>query len=205
MAPKIGESEARTAPATSRPRDRIVATARDLFYRHGVKGVGVETIAESAGTNKMTLYRHFDTKDDLIAECVQQAMVEGFAELDQLTARHAGDPMGELRAWIEHATHQIVSEPRGCAMANAAVELAEEDHPVRRIIEDGKKRFREYLVELCQRAGLSRPDLAADTLMLLHEGARISRQSEGVQGSSERFKSAAEGVIASFSARHDKS
>jgi len=200
MTPKIG-NEALAAQVMPRPRERIVVTARDLFYRHGVKGVGVETIAEAAGTNKMTLYRHFGSKDDLIAECVRQAVAECFAELDELTARHSDDPMGELQAWIEHAAGYIVSEPRGCEMANAAVELAEEDHPVRRIIEESKKRFRDHLVSLCQRAGLGQPDLAADTLMLLHEGARSSRQSEGVQGSSEHFKSAAEGVIASFGER----
>ena len=204
MTQKILESEVIPGRPSSRPRDRIVATARDLFYRHGIKGVGVEAIAEAASTNKMTLYRHFGSKDDLIAECVQQAMVECFAELDELAAGHAGDPMGELRAWIEHATQLVVSEPRGCAIANAAVELAEEDHPVRRIIEDCKKRFREYLVNLCQKAGLRQPDLAADTLMLLHEGARISRQSEGAQGASERFKTAAERVVATSSERSDK-
>ena len=49
-----------------RPRERIVASAQDLFHRHGIRGVGVDTIAEAAGTNKMTLYRHFGSKDELI-------------------------------------------------------------------------------------------------------------------------------------------
>ena len=55
-------------PISERPRDRIVACALDLFHRRGIRGVGVETIAEAAGTNKMTLYRHFGSKDDLILE-----------------------------------------------------------------------------------------------------------------------------------------
>ena len=46
----------------SRPRDRILETARDMFHKHGIKGVGVDAITEAAGTNKMTLYRHFDSK-----------------------------------------------------------------------------------------------------------------------------------------------
>jgi AcrR family transcriptional regulator len=50
------------------PRERIVACAQELFHRHGIRGVGVETIAEAAGTNKMTLYRHFGSKDDLVLE-----------------------------------------------------------------------------------------------------------------------------------------
>ena len=49
------------------PRERILAVAADLFYRHGIRAVGVEAIAEAAGTNKMTLYRHFASKDELVA------------------------------------------------------------------------------------------------------------------------------------------
>ena len=50
------------------PRERILVVAADLFYRHGIRAVGVEAIADAAGTNKMTLYRHFASKDELVAE-----------------------------------------------------------------------------------------------------------------------------------------
>ena len=55
------------------PRERILAAAGDLFYRHGIRAVGVEAIAEAAGTNKMTLYRHFASKDELVAEYLRQS------------------------------------------------------------------------------------------------------------------------------------
>ena len=55
-------------PNSPRPRERIVDCAQDLFHRRGIRGVGVEAIAEAAGTNKMTLYRHFGSKDELILE-----------------------------------------------------------------------------------------------------------------------------------------
>ncbi len=58
------------------PRERIIAAARDLFYRHGIRAVGVEAIAEAAGTNKMTLYRHFDSKDELVAEYLRGLAAE---------------------------------------------------------------------------------------------------------------------------------
>ena len=51
-----------------KPRDRIFDCAQDLFHRRGIRGVGVEAIAEAAGTSKMALYRHFDSKDELILE-----------------------------------------------------------------------------------------------------------------------------------------
>ncbi len=63
----------RTSP---RPRERIVSTARDLFHRHGIRAVGIDTIAEVAGTNKTTLYRHFTSKDDLIMECLRSRAEE---------------------------------------------------------------------------------------------------------------------------------
>ena len=50
------------------PRQRLLAAATELFYRHGIRAVGVDAIAEAAGTNKMTLYRHFSSKDELVAE-----------------------------------------------------------------------------------------------------------------------------------------
>jgi len=54
------------------PRERILATAVELFYRHGIRAVGVDSIAEAAGTNKMTLYRHFTSKDELVAEYLRR-------------------------------------------------------------------------------------------------------------------------------------
>src|SRR5580693_509286 len=78
--------------ATAPPRERILAVARDLFYRHGIHGVGVDAIAEAAGTNKMTLYRHFTSKDVLVAECLSELTQEFDAAWDALAAAHAGDP-----------------------------------------------------------------------------------------------------------------
>ena len=63
------------------PRERILAAASDLFYRLGIRAVGVEAIAEAAGTNKMTLYRHFDSKDELVAEYLRCLADRGRAVL----------------------------------------------------------------------------------------------------------------------------
>src|SRR5260221_2171896 len=128
------------------PRERILAAARELFFRHGIRAVGVDAIAEAAGTNKMTLYRHFASKDELIAECLRQLAVEKDGACDAIARTHEGDPRGELQAWLglvdEHLTK--LGE-RGCALANAAVELPEKDHPARRVIEQSKTRHRERL------------------------------------------------------------
>ncbi|MGL4313355.1 MAG: TetR/AcrR family transcriptional regulator [Sphingomonas sp.] len=185
--------------AALRPRDRIVATARDLFHRHGIRAVGVDAIAEAAQSNKMTLYRHFRSKDELIVECMQRAVDESILWWDHLDAEHPGDPRGQISAWIACGAACIEADERGCEMATAAIDLAEDDHPARRVIEAGKKSHRDRFVSLCVRARLAEPELVADTLWLLLEGARISRQSAGAEGPSAHFKRMAEAMIAAAS------
>ena len=77
-----------------KPRERIINTARDLFRKHGIRGIGVDAIAEAADTNKMTLYRHFGSKDDLVVACLRE--VEG--EVDAIWSRiRAGLSRGSAR------------------------------------------------------------------------------------------------------------
>src|ERR671937_544106 len=83
------------------PRERILAAASDLFYRHGIRAVGVEAIAEAAETNKMTLYRHFSSKDELVAEYLRCLAEESKSSWDRREAEHPGDPLAQLRAWLQ--------------------------------------------------------------------------------------------------------
>ena len=184
--------------ATSRPRERILSTARELFHKHGIRSIGVETIAEAAGTNKMTLYRHFSSKDALICECLQGVAREAARLWDELEAAHPGDPKAQLREWVNYGAACVAADDRGCDLANAAVELAELDHPARKLIEDVKTQHRDRLAALCARAGVAQPELLADTLSVLIEGARVSRQSTGAEGPSARFVRMSEAVIAAF-------
>jgi AcrR family transcriptional regulator len=188
------------AEATSgpRPRERIVATAQDLFHRLGIRGVGVETIAEAAGTNKMTLYRHFDSKDELILEYLNykgKKSEELWAEIERT---NPGDPAGQLYSFLEHVARFIAEDERGCDLANAAIELTGQGHPGLRVIEEFKSRQRQRLADLCAAAGASKADLLADTLMLLIEGARVSRRNVGTNGPSANLLQTSRGVLASF-------
>lgn len=183
---------------TARPRERIVATARDLFRRHGIRGIGVEAIAEAAGTNKMTLYRHFGSKDELVVECLQKVADDGLSGWDRLEADHPGDPMAQLHAWVRGAAARLDADERGCDLANAAVELTEHSHPARRLIEQCKTMHRDRLVAICRAARIGRAELLADTLSLLIEGARVSRQSVGAEGPSAAFLRTSEAVIHAF-------
>jgi AcrR family transcriptional regulator len=180
--------ESRPPESRLKPRERILAVARDLFYRHGIRAVGVDAIAEAAGTNKMTLYRHFNSKDELIAACLRDAAKEFDADFDKISLLHARNPYAHLVAWMRYiADYLIVEADRGCALANAAIELPEKEHPARRVIEEMKTAQSQRLIALCRDAGFTDPEGLADELFLVVEGARVSIQSVGVNGPAARL------------------
>src|SRR6267142_3287738 len=110
----------------------------------------------------MTLYRHFGSKDDLVAAYLRQSASEADGCWAKFEQAHPGDRRAQLRAWLEEmAEHVANAAQRGCPLANAAVELPEKDHPARRVIEEFKRAHRARLVELCRNAGLSEPDRRA--------------------------------------------
>src|SRR5215813_8711284 len=85
---------------TTPPRERILKAARQLFYRSGIHAISVDAVAEAARTNKTTLYRHFQSKDELVAECLREYSREfekAWAEIERV---HAGKPKGQLLAYL---------------------------------------------------------------------------------------------------------
>jgi AcrR family transcriptional regulator len=180
-----------------RPRDRILATARDLFYRDGIRAVGVEMIAAEAGSNKMTLYRNFGSKEELIAEYLRGEVSAVETHWDALAARHA-DPKVLILTWLKD-TGALMTRPesRGCPMVNAAVELPDAGHPGRKVIEQHKSAMRDRLASACRKAGLAHPELLADQIHMLVEGAGVCLQSVGPDGPSHRLVRIVEGLLES--------
>ncbi len=183
------------------PRERILQVASDLFYRHGIRAVGVEAIADAAGTNKMTLYRHFPSKDELVAEYLRRLATQVGGLWDRLEAAHPGDPRAQLHGWVAAMGEHLANpDRRGCGFCNAAVELPEQQHPARRVIEDFKAAQREQLTALCRAAGCRQPEMLADELFLLLEGARVSLQSTRATDLAARFGRMGEAMIAARTA-----
>lgn len=177
------------------PRERILAAACELFYRQGIRAVGVDAIAEAAGTNKMTLYRHFASKDELVAEYLRRLWGEKDAVWHRLCADNP-EPKATLQAWLQEVAQQVTDpKSRGCAIANAAVELPEKDHPARCVIEQCKQKSRDRLVELCCAANIEQPELLADQLFMLLEGALVCTQATGRNGPAEQFVRAGQALI----------
>ncbi len=178
------------------PRERILQAARELFYRDGINAASVDAIAAAAGTNKMTLYRHFASKDELVAAYLEALAAESEALWEEAKDRYPGDADAQLRYLLKRIS-QFADEctGRGCALANAAVELSGRAHPARRVIEASKTRNRERLAKLCREAGYVHPERLADELFLMVEGARVSLQSVGREGPGSRLFAVAEQLL----------
>jgi len=177
-------------------RKRIFATASQLFYRKGIRAVGVETIAEEAKTTKMSLYRSFPSKDELVAEWLRDHDIKFWQTWDATSRRFPANPRKQLKATFTLlAKHVIDPQARGCPMANAAVELTDKDHPARKVIEAHKAKLRTRLAEMCARLGARKPRRLADQLFLLMEGAQVSTQILGVRGPARNVARAAESLI----------
>lgn len=170
----------RGVPPTIPPldvRDRILATASALFYRHGVRAVGVDLVVEEAGVAKTSLYRHFRTKDDLIAAFLRREDEDFWATWDQAAEPHPADAGAELRAQLDWIGERV-GRPgyRGCPQINVAAEFPDIDHPARAVAIAHKKELRRRLRGLADRLGAKRPDDLALQLSLLINGAFVSAQ-----------------------------
>jgi AcrR family transcriptional regulator len=185
-----------------RVRDRIVQTARELFYRRGIRAVGVDTIACEAGTNKMSFYRCFRSKDALVAEYLRGQAREVWDRWEQTIEPHAGDPRAQVGALFDLLVKKAcAADSRGCSLANAAVEISDPDHPARAVVEEFKGEMNRRFRELARAMGAREPDALGDSLMLLWEGSYLTRLTfKGQHGPAEHAAKAARALIAAHTA-----
>ncbi|MBX4967985.1 TetR/AcrR family transcriptional regulator [Rhizobium binae] len=158
-------------------RNRILETASELFYKQGVRAVGVDLVVEKAGVAKTSLYRHFGTKDDLVAAFLEREDQDFWGHWDSVTAQHQDNARAELDAhlgWIG----ERVGRPhyRGCPQINVAAEFPEADHPARKIAEAHKREMRRRLKVIAEHLDVAAPDELAGQLAVLINGAFVSSQ-----------------------------
>jgi AcrR family transcriptional regulator len=178
MSTKTTVKTSDTEGAKPRVRDRIFDTACDLFYRQGIRSVGVDTIASEAGTNKMSFYRAFASKDDLISEYLQTEADEFFEWWDAAVAPYEGNPRRQIEAVFEAQVEKILNQDcHGCAFMNAAVELRDTDHAAINIIHTNKAETLRRMRKLAKDAGARTPDQLADALALIASGNMMTRVS----------------------------
>jgi len=158
-------------PALAPAKLRILETADELFYDDGIRMVGVDRLIAAAHVTKATFYKHYGSKERLVVAYVEhrhRMVAERIAAL----AREAGDPAAVVRSMRDTIVAAIETPNfRGDAFANAAAEFPDQEHPVRRAIEDHRDWYLGVLEDLLRRMGVALPGDAADDLMLARDGA----------------------------------
>lgn len=166
--------------STHSARQRILNTAADLFYREGYHAVGIDTIIERSGVAKMTLYRHFASKNDLIIAYLGHTIEDFWAWVEQATSKHPGSPRAQLVAIFETLASTIADPAcHGCACQHAAVEFPQLEHPAHQVALQFKQAVRARFRDLVAQAGAQQPDMLADQLLLLMDGALMQAQMRG--------------------------
>jgi AcrR family transcriptional regulator len=152
-------------------REQILATASELFYLNGVHAVGVDTIIARAGIAKSSLYRHFRSKDELIAAYVRSEDEAFWRHWDLIAGQHTDlrEQLMAILTWI--GTKIDAPRYRGCPQLNVVAEFPDVSHPARKVASDHKAEFRRRLTGLAEGAGCARPEFVADQLWLILDGA----------------------------------
>lgn len=177
--PKIPTVE----PTKLRAAERIRQTAQELFYREGIRAVGVDEIVTRAGVTKPSLYRSYASKDELAAEYLRDYEVAFWARFDSEKDRHPDDVRAQLLGYMQGlALRASKRDYRGCGLTNAAIEYPQADHPARKVALVHKRKLRVRLVDMCEAMRARQPELLADGLLLLLEGTFASGQTFGERG-----------------------
>jgi len=178
-------------------RQRILDTASEMFYREGVRAVGIDAIITRSGVAKMSLYRNFPSKDALVTAWLEDRNEFFWRRWERAEATKAGNPGGQLEAILDMVA-ATASHPkwRGCPFLNTGTEFPEPEHPARAVILANKRAVRERLRTLAAAASARDPDLLAQQLQLLIDGAYAIGQSLGPAGPAKTVASAGRALIA---------
>ncbi|MEU6476703.1 helix-turn-helix domain-containing protein [Streptomyces sp. NPDC047017] len=178
------------------PRERILDAAEELFQSEGIRQVGVQAIADRAETTKMAIYRHFETKDALVAEWLRIVAADYQAVFDRVEAEYPDRPGEQILGVARFIAEGLPAVSyRGCPFINSLAELPDRSHPARQVIEQHKERQLRRLVGLCVRAGLSDPEQTAAEITFVLEGAQVSTQNGCVDRTGDRLMRIIEGIM----------
>lgn len=170
----------------AKTRQRLLAAARELFYKNGICATGVSAVAEAAGVTKMTLYAHFPSKEDLVAAYLEDSDRRWQEFLEEKLSGYE-DPRDRLLAVCDaYREYFTAREMRGCAFVNCAAEFPDPDHPARWVIRHHKASIQELLRDLAAGAGAEDPATLAERLFVVLEGAYVTGALEGDGGVLDR-------------------
>ena len=173
---------ARARPHTAGPtaQQLLLRAAGELFYQEGIRAVGVDAVVERAGVNKMSLYRQFSSKDELVVAYLEQASERFFERFDRSIDQHPGDPIRQIAQYFEDLTGRASVEGyRGCPFVNVSAEFPDAHHPARQCVARNKTELMARLIALATAAGADDSAYLANALALLIEGIYAASQTYG--------------------------
>ena len=187
-------------PRASATRERILAAASELFYAHGIRATSADRIIEQVGITKVTFYRHFRSKSDLVVAYLQaqsageQAWVKG--------ALRPGEPVESLRVLATDIGSASCSPGfRGCPFINAAAELSDTDDPVRAVIDAHRAWMLDTFTRIAAEADVSDTDSIARQLILLRDGAMVNGYLGDASSVAETLGAAFESIVSTAKSR----
>jgi AcrR family transcriptional regulator len=183
-------------------RERLVAAAIDLFYRHGFGAVGIDQVIAAAGVTKTTFYKHFEGKDDLMLAAVRRRDEWESLAWNRAVRELAGDdPAAQLLAMFD-VMDLWFNDPefRGCMFMNAAAEFPSPHHPVHRAAAEYRRKKRDHFRDLARAAGAdpAAAETLADCFTVLFEGALVLRQAHGRNDAARVVRPAVEQLLATY-------
>lgn len=158
--------------------EKLIQAGHEIFYREGFLNVGLDRLLNEVGCSKQTFYNHFDSKDDLIVAVIDEHHRWWSSEIRDRIERAAGpDPRGQILAMFD-VMDTIIHEPeyRGCIYINAAVEFPQPHHPAHQSARRAKADGVALLADLAAQAGATNPEMVAQEIDMIIEGALITRQ-----------------------------
>jgi AcrR family transcriptional regulator len=177
---KSAVRKGKARPARKLAGDKVFDVAAELFYRRGVRAVGVEEIVTRAGVAKISLYRNFPSKDDLVLAYLEKRNADFWLNWDMTFAKYESDPETQLDAIMTHLARRTTGPGYGgCPFVNFCAEFREPSHPGRRVAEANKREMRRRFVQIAAALDALQPEQLADGLLLLVEGAYAISQTLG--------------------------
>lgn len=179
-------------------KDRVLSSAAELFYNHGIRAVGVDEVAKHASTTKAGIYRNFESKDYLVAEWLKQQNDQHRDWWFSIYTKYPGDPLKQLKEIIRGVGEALLHSTRGCPLTNSSVELTDDDHIARSVVLQHKAWIRNELKSLCKQAKLPSHATLSEMLFLLMEGAKISTNSFESKCPAKNLASSANALIEAY-------